>query len=126
MSVQPLESFTPYSTVEAMITSLPQWMSESDAQRVMAYQVYEQIDWNVPETFKLTARGAEDQPIYIPTGRTIVDTTHRYVGKDFGVVVDPDYGTPADHAALKAEFTRLFRREKFWSKYNSNRRFGLI
>lgn len=126
MSVQPLESFTPYSTVEAMFAQTPQWMSEYDAQRVMAYQVYEQIYWNVPETFKLTARGAEDSPIYVPTGRTIVDTTNRYVGKDFGVVVDSDYGTTADHTALRLAFTQLFRREKFWTKYNSNKKFGLI
>lgn len=121
-----MESFTPYSTALPMFTATPQWMSEMDAQRVMAYQVYEQIYWNVPETFKLTARGAEDKPIYIPTGRTIVDTTHRYVGKDFGAVMDPDYGTPADREGLRRALMRLFRRERFFSKYNSSKRFGLI
>lgn len=126
MSVQPLESFTPYTTVEAMFTQTPQWMSEYDAQRIMSYQVYEQIYWNVPETFKLTARGAEDNPIYVPTGRTIVDTTNRYVGANMGVVADPDYGTPDDQLALRLAFTQLFRREKFWTKYNANKKFGTI
>jgi hypothetical protein len=126
MSVTPLESFTPYTTVESMFTATPQWMSEYDAARIMSYQVYEQIYWNVPDTFKLTARGAEDKPIYIPTGRTIVDTTHRYVGNDFAAVADPDYGTPADQEGLRLALTRLFRREQFFTKYNSNKRFGHI
>lgn len=126
MSVQPLESFTPYSTAQPMFTAMPQWMSEYDAARITSYQVYEQIYWNVPETFKLTARGAEDKPIYLPVARTLVDTTNRYIGKDFGAVIDPDYGSTADQAALRLAITNLFRREKFWTKYNSNKRFGLI
>jgi len=109
-----------------MFTATPQWMSEMDAQRVMAYQVYEQIYWNVPETFKLTLRGAEDKPIYIPTGRTIVDTTNRYIGKDVGIFMDPDYGTPADQDALRIAMVQLFRRERFFTKYNAAKRFGII
>ncbi len=126
MSVQPLESFTPYSTAMPLFTAAPQWMSPEDAQRIQAYQVYEQIYWNVPETFKLSARGSEDKPIYIPTGRVIVDTTHRYVGKDFSAIMDPDYGTPEDRKALQLALFALFRRERFFSKYNANKRFGLI
>lgn len=126
MSVQPIEMFTPYSTASPMFTQTPQWMSEYDAQRVMAYQVYEQIYWNVPETFKLTARGAEDKPIYIPAGRVIVDTTNRYIGKAWAPVVDKDYGTPEEHKRLLMALSMLFRREKFFTKFASNRRFGLI
>lgn len=109
-----------------MFTATPQWMSEYDAQRIMAYQVYEQIYWNVPETFKLTARGAEDKPIYIPVARTIIDTTNRYIGKIWAPVADDDYGTPESRKELLLALTMLFRREKFFTKYNSNKRFGLI
>lgn len=126
MSVQPLETFTPYSTAQPLYTATPQWMSEMDAQRVMSYQVYEQIYWNVPQTFKLEARGTDASPIYIPTGRTIVDTTNRYVGKQWAPTIDPDYGTPADQATLRVFMSELFRRERFFSKYNANKRYGLI
>lgn len=109
-----------------MFTALPTWMNSYDAQRVMSYQVYEQIYWNVPDTFKISQRGSDAQPIYIPTGRMLVDTTHRYIGCNMGVLPDPTFGTTADQEALKQAFVSLFRREKFWTKYNSNKRFGLV
>lgn len=126
MSVQPLESFTPYTTASPMFTATPQWMSEYDAARVTAYQVYEQIYWNVQDTFKLTARGTDASPIYVPTGRTIVDTTHRYVGKGWAPTMDPDFGDKTDQLALTQALAMLFRREKFFTKYNANKRYGLI
>jgi hypothetical protein len=126
MSVQPLESFTPYSTAQPMFTATPQWMSEYDAQRVMSYQVYEQIYWNVPDTFKITARGTDASPIYIPLAKTIINTTNRYVGKDWAPVIDTDYGTDADHKYLRKLVSQLFRRERFFSKYNASKRYGLI
>ena len=48
--------FTPYSTARNLMGVLPTWMSEWDAQRITAYQIYEQIYWNVPDTFKLLQR----------------------------------------------------------------------
>lgn len=126
MSVQPLESFTPYTTVQPMFTQTPQWMSEYDAARVTAYQVYEQIYWNVQDTFKLTARGTEDKPIYVPTARTIIDTTNRYIGKGWAPTIDSDFGQTADQQALTQALSMLFRREKFFTKYNASKRYGLI
>lgn len=126
MSIQPLESFTPYSSAAPMFTAAPQWMSEYDAQRVLAYQVYEQIYWSVPDTFKLTARGTDTAPIYVPTGKTIIDTTDRYIGKQWAPVVDPNYGVPADQVALRNALAMLFRREKMFTKYNANKTYGLI
>lgn len=126
MTAAALESFSPYSTIQDMITAKPQWMSSYDADRIMSYQIYEQIYWNVPDTFKLTARGTDAQPIYVPTARTIIDTTNRYVGKGWSVTIDPDYGTPDDQNELRMELTKLFRRERFFSNFNSNKRYGAI
>jgi hypothetical protein len=126
VTVQAVEAFTPYSTVTAMFGGLPTWMNSYDAERITSYQVYEQIYWNVPETFKLVMRGEEDMPIYIPTARTIVDTTNRFLCPKPGFIVDPDIGDPADQIVLKTAFSRLMRRERFWSKFTANKRFGLI
>lgn len=49
----PIGELTPYSTARSLMGTLPTWMDEYDAQRIMSYQVYEQIYKNVPETFKL-------------------------------------------------------------------------
>lgn len=117
---------TPYSTVQPMFGPLPGWVPPLEQQRIESYRVYEDIYWNNPDTFKLTARGSEDRPIYVPTGRTIVDTTNRYVGTGFDFLVDPTIGGDDAKALATKAFTRLFRREKFKSRYAMNKRYGLI
>lgn len=120
--------FTPYSTVAPFFTALPTWVPEEDRERIASYQVYEEIYWNTPETFKLVVRGSENQPIYVPSGRTIVDTTHRYVGTglDFSFAPRALNGSATDAEALRQAITALIRRERVVSKYNANRRYGLI
>lgn len=123
--------FTPYSTIRNLMGALPTWIPDPlDQERIASYAVYEQIYWGVPETFKLVARGAEDKPIYIPTGRTIVDTTHRYTATGFTYGVDLRSGGEAsasqDAQALTLALDDLFTRERFRSKFNGNKRYGLI
>lgn len=118
--------FTPWSTVLPYFQVLPSWVPLKDQQRIAAYQVYEEIYWNHPETFKLVLRGTENKPIYIPSGRTIVETANRYVGKKLRWLPDANLGSPADQENMMGAFNNLFRRERFASKYNSNKRYGLI
>lgn len=126
MTVQAAEMLTPYSTAAPLMGTLPTWMTPYDAQRILSYQIYEQIYWSVPDTFRLQMRGSDSDPIYIPTARTIIDTTNRYVGKDFAFAVETDVGSEADQATLRNALTMLFRRERFWSKFTANKRYGLI
>lgn len=123
--------FTPYSTLRNMMGTLPTWIPDPlDQERILSYQVYEQIYWGVPETFKIVARGAEDKPIYVPTGRIIVDTTHRYVATGFDFAVDLRTGgaasQSADVQAVTLAMEDLWTREKFRSKFAGNKRYGLI
>lgn len=118
--------FTPYSGVAGWMAVLPSWVSPLDQERIAAYQVYEEIYWNHTETFKLVLRGDETKPIYIPNGRTIVEAAHRYVGKGMQVKVDPALGTPNDQAALQLAIDDLVKRERFLSKYNSAKRYGIM
>lgn len=121
----PTDIFTPYSTVAPLLTNRPSWMSAMDSLRIASYQKYEEIYWNMPQTFKLVQRGTDSQPIYIPNARIIIDTMHRYVGPKMDFMVDPSFG--GDQAALaQAAFRALFARERIRSKYNSAKRFGLI
>lgn len=127
MTVQAVEAFSPYSNTAGMATALPQWMDPYDAQRINAYQIYEQIYWNVPETFKLVMRGQDNSdPIYIPTARTIVDTTNRYVATSPGFLIDSDLGSPEDQETARRMFRMLFRRERFWSKFQANKLYGIM
>lgn len=126
MTVPTVTAFTPYSTVQPLITATPSWMSEMDAMRVASYQVYEEIYWNVPQSFRLVQRGTDTLPIYIPNARIIVDTTHRYVGPKMDFLVDPNFGGQDVAARAQNAFRNLFARERIRSKYNSAKRYGLI
>lgn len=124
--------FTPYSTLFPMFPSqIPAWVPNIlDKQRIISYQLYEQIYWNAPDTFKLVARGAEDKPIYIPSGRIIVESTNRFTAPGFTFNVFPAIpGVDPVKGALEtanAFLTSFFTRERFFSKFAGNKRYGLI
>lgn len=113
--------FTPYSTVSGFSAALPAWVPAEEGERINSYQTYEEIYWNHPETFKLMLRGQDTHPVYIPSGRTIVDTICRFFGRKFGVVYE---GTDAETAKVAME--NLFIRERFRSKLASAKKYGVI
>lgn len=118
--------FTPYSTVRTFSATLPSWVPAEDQERIASYQTYEEIYWNHPETFKLVVRGTENKPIYVPSGRVIVETMHRFYGKSLGFQVDPTMGDETQQATAKALFGGLFARERMRSTWNAQKRYGLI
>lgn len=129
---QLLPILTPYSTLRDFLgTKFSQggarsYLTGLDQQRLDAYQVYEQIYWNVPDTFKIIQRGSGARPIYIPTARTLINTMDRYVATGFDWMVDPLSAPDTELALAKAAFTQLFSRERFLSKFDANKLFGLI
>lgn len=123
--------FTPYSTLRPFFPgSRPTWIPDAlDQERIMSYELYEKIYWNVPETFRLVARGTEDKPIYVPSGKIIVETTNRYTSPGFGFVFTglPGFTVSGDALAqARAFFDAFLTREVFMSKFNGNKRYGLI
>lgn len=120
--------FTPYSTGAEFFGQKPTWIpDELDIQRIQSYQTYEQMYWNVPDIFKVSLRGSNDLPIYIPSARTIVDTTNRYYGTDFRVVVKgADGKQSAESLEVLKTLKAFMRRERFRSKFNGYKRYGLI
>lgn len=111
--------------------NLPGWVPAAEQERIASYLLYEQIYWGHPTVFKLTARGVENSPIYIPSARTIVDTTARYVCKDLGYVVkeglDPAVKpNEADRAGLTFALDTLHKREKFFSNFHANKLYGIM
>lgn len=118
-------AFTPYTTAAEFFGQKPAWIpGELDQMRIQSYTAYEQMYWNAPDTFKISLRGTNNLPIYVPSARTIVNTTARYVGADFGVVVS---GTStADVTAAQLAISDLMKREKFKSRFSGAKRYGLI
>lgn len=125
------DDFTPYSTLRAFFpATMPTWIpDELDQQRIESYKIYEQIYWNVPDTFKLVARGTEDKPIYLPSGKTMIETCNRYTATGMKVNIEPSLVNPAttqERTEYQQVWNDLFKRERFWSKFAGNKRYGLI
>lgn len=117
----------PYVTAKPMFGQLPNWIADAEEQqRIAAYNLYEAIYWTVPETFKLVARGAEDRPLYLPSGRIIVETMHRYLAPQMTVVADPAFGDDNSKALATQVWTDLARRERFYGRFNANKRYGIM
>lgn len=121
-----VDTLTPYSTTTPYVGVKPTWVSEDDAIRLQAYQLYEQMYDNVPDTFKLAQRGTDSQPIYVPTPKIIVEATNRFLAQGFNFLVDPRVGTPQDQEVIRRAFDQLFKRELFYAKFATQKRYGLI
>lgn len=119
---------TPYSSVAPLFGAVPSWVPSLEAERIQSYNAYDDIYWNNNDSFRILMRGgdAEEDVIYVPTPRTIIETLNRYVGARMGFVCDEATGSPASRELARLTFTNLFRRERFFSNYNANKRFGLI
>lgn len=121
-----MADLTPYSTARPLLGPLESWLSGEDAERLGAYTLYESIYRNVPQAFKLVQRGNEQNPIYVPAAKTIIEATNRYLAKRWTYALEPRVGSDSDRAALDGALQRLFRREMMWSKFATQKRFGLI
>lgn len=118
---------TPYSTAAPLLGKLPDIVNDQvEQQRLAAYALYDAMYWNVPGTFKISQRGTNADPIYVPAARQIVETFNRFLAPGLQVVPDPAFGTPKDQELQAQVWTDFAAREKFYSKFNTGKRFGLI
>lgn len=105
----------------------PNAVSDEDIKRTQAYEIYEDLYYNRPETLRVILRGDDDEEeeIHIPSAKKIVDTTSRFLGVKFDFVVDPVQGE-GPNATAKRMFSNLFKRERIYSKWASQRKNFLI
>lgn len=116
--------FTAYSTVAPFLGTLPGWVDPIEQERIASYQKYEEIYWSSEEGFQEVMRGDNEQPVFLPTARTIVNAVNRYTATGFTYDVT---GPDAEGVALvKLALETLFRREKFFSRFQGNKLNGLI
>lgn len=122
-----MADMTPYSTAKPLLSALPQWLGdEQERQRISSYALYEAMYWAVPDTFKLVSRGAEDKPIYVPAARVIVETLHRYLAANMTIGVNPLFGEQSQQDLATQVMADLQSREKLLSKFNANKRYGIM
>jgi hypothetical protein len=125
------DEFTPYSTVAPFFGAKPTWVTDAlNQQRIQSYDAYERIYWTAPDVFAVQMRGSDSLPVYMPTARTIVDTTHRYVVPDLTMHInnrtDPGETPTADTLAARMALSDLLIRENFTAKFTGAKRYGII
>lgn len=116
-----------YSTAEPLFRGVPAWVNDPlEQKRIAAYGLYESIYWNYPDSFKLLQRGSDSDPIYIPTGKQVVETINRYTAPGLSIVPDPLFGSPKEQELALQIWTDFAARERFYSKFGSNKRYGIM
>ena len=121
-------------------------VGETDQLRIAAYDLYDGIYHNRPETLELSKQGENAKPIYMPSGKKIVDSTSRYlcVGFDYfakgandetesvtetgGTVDQPLVNQDSIESgnAIEAYFANFFVRERIKAKFATQKQYGLI
>jgi hypothetical protein len=125
-------TFTQYSTVQPFLGTAPSWVPEEDKLRIGAYQTYEEIYWSSEQGFEEVLRGDNDNPIFMPTARTIIGVVDRYTAPNFGYTISAlspeDGGAASDSTTVQIAqlaFENLFAREQFMSKFMACKLVGL-
>lgn len=115
--------FDPYASAKPYFSAggAPGWVvSDEDKSRLQSYALYENIYWTAPQTFKVLQRGTDSAPIYLPTARKIIEACNRFLAVDFNYLVE------GNDDALSVLIASLFKREKFFTKFATQKRYGLI
>jgi len=117
-----------WATLDSFVNTAlqPAWVGGEDKIRLAAYDLYEAVYWTAPQSFQLTMRGQEGQPIYIPSGRKVVETAHRYLAPSMQVIEDPDFGTDGEREEAKLFMTEFARREALYGRFSAAKRHGLM
>lgn len=120
------DPLAPYATAKPFFGVLPTYVMPDDAARLGAYQLYESMYRNVPDAFKIVQRGTDANPIYIPSAKTLIEAKNRYLAKRWNFALDPRLGSDSERLAVGAALSTLFRREMMYTKFGTQKRYGLI
>jgi hypothetical protein len=130
---------SPYKTALNLGRPKPDYIKNTlDQDRVAAYWTYEDIYRNVEEAFLAVMRNDDGDEVsrrLVPSARTIIEATNRYLAKDVTVtpqplVTNPDGSTvnadPATIAQVMKLLNDFMSREEFHAKFMSMKRWMLI
>lgn len=111
--------FTPWSSLDNMLGKPPVWWPEEERVRIQAYEKYDQIYWNDPTQYAIRVL-EDEQPLYIPNARIVVDTTCQWLAKGFRLVTKGAKGyDPQAPAQIKLD--DLLKRERFYTNFHLNK-----
>lgn len=124
MAVDDPNAMTPYSTVSPFFIEDVPWVPPLEQERIQSYETYERIYWSEPKAFRLVMRGTNDQPIYVPSARTVVNETAHYLLK--GLKISPLDKADDPTAPLTAALLKFIDRERFYAKFHTAKKSGVV
>lgn len=111
------------SVIKTLGLPMPSHITDPvDAARVAAYDAYDDMYANVPQTFKLAMRGTNDNPVYVPSTQRIVETTNRYLGVGWNWTITSAADNAAEAEAARAWLATVYTNNKMPSKLGSFKR----
>jgi hypothetical protein len=108
--------WTQYSTIAPLLGQLPGWVPAEDKLRIASYLKYDQVYWSSEEGYEEILRGDNENPIFLPTARTLVNTLDRYTCPQFGYRVEGTDTT--SRQIVELAMAALHEREMFTSLFN--------
>ena len=96
-----------------------------DQERIQAYDLYENLWINSTVALKLVLRGDDQAAMLVPSGKKIVETTHRFLANNFQFFVDAG-GNEGIRELVDTWFQTFWKREAVQAKFTSNKRWGLV
>ena len=100
-------------------------VNPEDLKRIQAYDLYENIFINSIKNLKIVLRGSDQVPILMPSGRKLIEATNRFLGVNLDFLVEGQ-GDAGTQDSLYQWWTSFFKREALKSKFESNKRWGLV
>ena len=107
---------TPYSTiVPANLADEPTYVPEEDRERIVAYQMYNNLYWSENRAVELVRDAEDGDPLYVPRPKMIVDTTAHYLLKGLTIGLED----PEKYAELNLFLQGFLDREAFLARFNT-------
>jgi hypothetical protein len=130
--------FTPWSSLDSMLGKPPVWWPEEERERIQAYEKYDQMYWNDPTQYAIRVL-EDEQPIYVPNARIVVNTTAQYLMKGLQLVAQEGSPTASqmtaadqradaranDQTPAQRALESFLKRERFMSKFDINKSAGI-
>ena len=116
-----------HSNVEPFLRGAgPTWVPPDDMFRIQSYQFYEELYWNLGDSLEIQRADESVQPIFVPVPMQIVEAVHRYLANNPLVIPDVNFGSDQQREEMRLWWISFARRERFFSKYQANKRYGII
>lgn len=119
-----MQTVTQYQSVLATLgRPTPSWVKDKrDGARVAAYDAYDDMYASAPNTFTTALRGTNDNPIYIPTTRRLVEAINRYFAKGWKWTIKSATTNASDVTDSTSWLESTYLRNRFESKLLSYKR----